>query len=88
MEVLFTNAFKKSIEKIRDKKLAEKVEAVILKVKQAGQLDEIENLKKLSGFKKYYRIRIGDFRIGIIYENNSITFAVFANRKDIYKYFP
>ena len=88
MEVFFTKSFYREIGKVRDKKLAAKIEEVIIKVKNAKQFSEIENLKKLTGFKNAYRIRIGDYRIGILYEKNAVTFSVFGNRKDIYKFFP
>ncbi|CAN5899902.1 type II toxin-antitoxin system RelE/ParE family toxin [soil metagenome] len=88
MEVSFSKSFYRSVAKINDQKLLGKIEGVILKAKRVNQVSEIDNIKKLVGFKNAYRVRIGDYRIGIIYENYIITFAVFGNRKDIYKYFP
>ena len=88
MEVLFAKQFLKDIHKLRDAKLASKVGDVILKVKSSHNLSEIENVKKLAGFKTAYRIRIGDFRIGFLYEHNVVTFSVFGNRKEIYRKFP
>jgi mRNA interferase RelE/StbE len=49
---------------------------------------EIPHLKKLQGFKSVYRIRIGDYRIGIFIDGNTVQFVRVLNRKDIYKYFP
>lgn len=48
----------------------------------------IPNLKKLSGFKNCFRIRMGDYRIGVVVEGNKVIFAAFDHRSDIYKYFP
>lgn len=45
-------------------------------------------IKKISGFSEYYRIKIGDYRIGFKKENNSICFMRVKHRKDIYKIFP
>jgi len=45
-------------------------------------------IKPIKGFKKYYRIRLGDYRIGFKKENNSIIFMRVKHRKDIYKHFP
>ena len=43
----------------------------------------------MEGFTDFYRIRIGDYRVGIELENdNSVTFLKLKHRKDIYKYFP
>ncbi|MDQ3112421.1 MAG: type II toxin-antitoxin system RelE/ParE family toxin [Bacteroidota bacterium] len=88
MEVLFTKSFLKGLENIQDKKLATKIESIISGVKSCTQLSELENLKKLTGFKNSYRIRVGDYRIGIIYEIRTVTFVAFGHRKDIYKFFP
>jgi mRNA interferase RelE/StbE len=36
----------------------------------------------------YYRIRLGDYRVGLKIENNTVCFVRFLHRKDIYRYFP
>lgn len=47
------------------------------------------NIKKISGFSGYYRIRISDFRIGLKKDTDgSIVFMRVRHRKDIYKVFP
>lgn len=51
-------------------------------------LQDIQGLKKLKGYKHYYRIRFGDYRAGISYRNNILTFERLLHRKDIYKYYP
>jgi mRNA interferase RelE/StbE len=61
---------------------------VILTVENATSLSEVPNIKKLYGFKKFYRIRIGDFRIGIELDSDTVWFITVAERKDIYKKFP
>jgi mRNA interferase RelE/StbE len=55
---------------------------------QAQDLREIEDLKKLSYRDRYYRIRIGDYRIGLTLEDDIIVFVRFLHRKDLYRYFP
>jgi mRNA interferase RelE/StbE len=45
-------------------------------------------LKKLKGGGNYYRLRIGDFRVGLSVEADKVIFVRVINRKDIYKYFP
>jgi len=36
----------------------------------------------------YYRIRVGDYRIGVKLEKDIIYFVVVEHRKDVYKTFP
>ncbi|HRO41300.1 MAG TPA: hypothetical protein PL009_00595 [Flavipsychrobacter sp.] len=54
----------------------------------ANKISDVKNLKKLTGFNDYYRIRIGDYRIGIFLDGETVWLAAFAHRKDIYTYFP
>ena len=61
---------------------------VILEAESARSIHEIRNVKKMQGSRIAYRIRIGDFRIGVYYENGVIQFARVVNRKDIYRVFP
>ena len=60
----------------------------ILQVESVKKLSQIKNLKKLLGYDNYYRIRLGDYRIGIKIENDIVYFVTFEHRKDIYKSFP
>ncbi len=40
------------------------------------------------GYDEYYRIRIGDYRLGIKVKKDSIEMLRCLHRKDIYKKFP
>ena len=88
MNIKYTSLFNKDLSNIRNVKLAYLIESTIDNIKNAKSLDEIKNLKKLKGYKNYFRIRIGDYRIGIFSENNVIELSRFLHRKEIYKYFP
>jgi len=88
MKVLFTKTFEKNIKEINDSKTKSDLLEIILVVKKANGLAEIPNLKKLKGYKFYYRIKLRDYRIGIYFEKDTIEFARFAHRKEIYRFFP
>lgn len=89
MVVEFDNSFLKSLEKVKNPKLFSKVEKIILSLESTEQLNEVSSIKKLSGFKNYYRIKVGDYRLGIEKINKqTIRFILIAHRKDIYKKFP
>ena len=88
MNTLFKKSFLKSIETINNKKLREAVLNCIKEVEQATTVHTISNIKKLKGHLDYYRIRIGNYRIGLKLESKVIIFVVFEDRKDIYKNFP
>jgi len=49
----------------------------------------VPNMKKMKGYRDYYRIRIGDYRIGCkVEKENKIIFYKVKSRSDIYKVFP
>ncbi len=51
-------------------------------------LADIPGIRKLKGYTYYYRIRFGDYRIGVAYRNDNVSLERLLHRKDIYKYFP
>jgi mRNA interferase RelE/StbE len=59
-----------------------------LQVEQAKDLSDIKSLKKMSEYANAYRIKIGDYRIGISIEEGNVDFCAVAHRKDIYRLFP
>lgn len=89
MKVSFDASFLKSLESIKDKKLADKLVKLISEVESANKLIEIKNIKRLVGFKYFYRVRIGDYRVGLeLLNSEEVLFIIVAHRKDIYKLFP
>ena len=89
MEIIFDKSFNKSLNKINDRDVKAKIVDIILEVEAAGTLAQITNIKKMQGFKTFYRIRIGDYRLGIELESsNALRFIIVLHRKDIYKKFP
>ena len=88
MRIEFKKSFLKESKKLRNKHLKDGVFNCIKQVESVQNVSEIRNLKKLSGFDVYYRIRVGDYRIGVKIEREVVYFVVFEHRKDIYKGFP
>ncbi|MCK9398843.1 MAG: type II toxin-antitoxin system RelE/ParE family toxin [Bacteroidales bacterium] len=88
MNTAFKASFLKAIEKIRDMQLKSEVAQIIEKIEAADDLRSIANLKKMKGRRKHYRIKVGDYRIGLKIIDNVVFFVDLAHRKDIYKHFP
>ena len=82
MIVLIDKSFDKDINKINDKSILKKVATCITDIQDTNNLSEIKNLMKLKGFESEYRIKIGDYRIGLIIENRKITFVRFREIPD------
>jgi mRNA interferase RelE/StbE len=88
VKVGFRESFAKDLKGIKDKGLLKRAKEMIEAVEQADSLVDITNLKKLKGGGNYFRMRVGDYRVGLTLENDAVVFVRFLNRKDIYKYFP
>ena len=89
MIVEFDKSFDKSLDKLKDKSLYPKIEKVISILEKTNSLIELASIKKLSGYKVYYRYRLGDYRIGIEQiSKNTIRLIIIAHRKEVYDVFP
>lgn len=88
MKTLFRKSFVKDLEMIRKQSLKDRVRGMIDRVEQVENISDLTGLKKLRGGEKYYRIRLGNYRVGVIIESDTVTFVRFLHRKDLYKYFP
>ena len=89
MKTEFRNSFARDLRTRRkDQDFLNRVKAVIEKVEQASDITGISNLKKLKGESDYYRIRTGNYRIGVKIENDTVIFIRALPRRDIYRYFP
>lgn len=82
MKVEFRKSFEKDLGKIRDEELLMRVKAVIEEVENADSLLDISNIKKLKADGDYYRIRIGDYRVGLT-QDEGPSFVSYTVRKCI-----
>ncbi len=88
MKVAFKESFAKDLKAVKDRGLLKRVAEIIEAVEKADSLAELQNLKKLKGGGNYFRLRLGDYRVGVALDDDTVIFVRFLNRKDIYKYFP
>lgn len=88
MNILIDESFEKDIKKITDNKLLNLIADCLEEISDLDKLSEIAACKKLKGSKNAYRVRIGNYRIGFIFENQTIIFIRFLHRSKIYNSFP
>jgi len=51
-------------------------------------LEELSDIKAMKGYSDRYRIRIGDYRIGIEVNGDVIEVMRVLHRREFYRYFP
>lgn len=88
MKVLFRASFARDLRAIRDQGLLDRIKRLIHTVENASTLTDISGLKKLRGGTNYYRIRIGEYRVGLAVDEDRVEFVRVLHRREIYRYFP
>jgi len=88
VNVKFQASFSRDVKKIEDKGTRKQIQAAVEQVEQAPTLQDITHLKKLEGYGNAYRIKVGEYRIGLWIENDVVIFIRCLPRKDIYRKFP
>jgi len=88
MNVSFKASFARDLQKIANANILKRIQIAIEQVEQAQDLQSVDNLKKLKVGNVYYRIRVGSYRIGLLIEDNLVTFVRCLHRKNFYRYFP
>lgn len=90
MEVFFKSSFIKDFKKL-PLEIKKEVKNICYEIfPPLKSLKDVKDyrIKSIQGFKNYYRIKLGNYRIGFKKENENIIFMRVLHRKDIYKNFP
>ena len=88
MKVTFRKSFARDLKKVKEYDILKRVRQVIEEIEKAPDLQDIGNLKKMTGTSHFYRIRIGDYRIGIVIERDTVELVRCLPRRDLYRFFP
>ncbi len=87
MEIIITKTFEKQLKSV-PKYIRESAIAVLEALETVTNVSEIKDLKKLSGYTNYYRIRIGNYRMGLQIINPKIIVVTILHRGTIYQLSP
>lgn len=87
MIVHIEQSFEKDWQNLRSNKtILNKAARKLFELENASKLSEVTNVKHLRD--AYYRIRIGDYRIGFRLIDNEILIERLGHRSDIYRKYP
>ncbi len=89
MKALYQPSFIKDLKALKSTSVFRQINKLVFEdIPNYQTLDDISNLKKLKDEDSAYRIRIGDYRIGVISDGDTIIFERVLHRREIYRYFP
>ena len=89
MEVKYGNLFLKYLKKLKNHSIYENLTELIFNtIPMTENIRDIPNVKRMKGCNNRYRIRVGEYRIGIELCDNHIEMIRLLHRNEIYRYFP
>ena len=88
MEIRYGAGFNRDLARIRNPGLSRRIERIIEDLKAASTITGARGVRRMVGAEHHYRIRIGDYRLGVSVEGDAVTLLRFAHRREIYRVFP
>jgi mRNA-degrading endonuclease RelE of RelBE toxin-antitoxin system len=89
MKVEIDNRLRKDLKNIKDRELKLEVLAAVEEMEAVKILSEIVDMKFMIGYQGFFRIRIGDYRLGCrLLADGRVSVIRFLHRAHIYSVFP
>ena len=89
MKLETRRSFTRDISRIRNQSLLDRIERKIAEMEAADAITEVSSVEKLSSWSgSDYRIRIGNYRLGVTIEDEVAILVRFGHRSDFYQSFP
>ena len=88
MEVLYSKKFLKNLSAIPSSRRKQIEDFVFNELPKINSVGEIGKAEKMHGYDGFYKIRFGDYRVGLFHNGKKVELKRVLNRKEIYRYFP
>ncbi len=89
MELEYRASFVRDLRRVGNAELSRRVERALGDLEAAATIADIAGAVRLSSRAgRYYRIRIGEYRLGLALEGDAVILVRFLHRRDIYRMFP
>ena len=89
MEVQYRKLFLKELKKLRGRSVHKQViHLVFTTLPESGRLKDVANVKAMRGYPNRYRIRLGNYRVGIEVHGDKVEVMRVLHRREFYRYFP
>ena len=89
MKIQYCKAFLRDLKKLRKHTVYDEIfEMAFTTLSEAVTLREISSVKPMRAYPNRYRIRIGDYRIGIEMHGDVVEIVRALHRREFYRYFP
>jgi mRNA interferase RelE/StbE len=89
LEVQYRQVFLKDLKQLKSSTSYQRIyDLAFTTLEEINTLEEIPDIKAMRGYAGRYRIRIGNYRIGIEVNGDVIEVMRVLHRREFYRYFP
>ena len=88
MDVEPSRLFRRDARQLGSAQIRRRLDRVIQELIEATDITEVNVVRRLRAEGQHYRIRIGDYRLGITMDGETAVLRRFLPRGEIYRYFP
>ncbi|MEW6606563.1 MAG: type II toxin-antitoxin system RelE/ParE family toxin [bacterium] len=89
MKILYRELFLKDLKELKKQPIYKQiVELAFTTLPKVKTLREVWGIKAMKRYPKRYRIRVGNYRIGIEVKDDTIEIMRVLHRGEFYRYFP
>jgi mRNA interferase RelE/StbE len=89
LKVEYRQLFLKDLRKLKKQPVYQRVLNLAFEIlPNTEDLKDLSNVKAMKGYPNRYRIRIGDYRVGIEVSGEQLEMMRVLHRREFYRYFP
>ena len=88
MKVEYRASFVRDLRRVRNTSIKDRVKGIIDGLEASSTFTNIPGATRLKAKRGHYRIRIGDYRLGLVVEGERAVLVRFLHRREIYRSFP
>jgi mRNA-degrading endonuclease RelE of RelBE toxin-antitoxin system len=89
LKVEYRQLFLKDLKKLKKQPVYQRVLNLAFKIlPNTEDLKDLSNVKAMKGYPNRYRIRVGDYRVGIEVSGDQLEMMRVLHRGEFYRYFP
>ncbi|MBL7127818.1 MAG: type II toxin-antitoxin system RelE/ParE family toxin [Ignavibacteria bacterium] len=88
MKIEYKKKFLKELAKIPSKFRSPIEEFVFEELPSLESIIRSKKIEKMKGYSNHYKIRFGNYRVGLKTEKDTVILERVLHRRDIYRYYP
>ena len=88
MEIRYRTSFGRDMRRERNSDLRRRVERTIEQLQNAPSVASVPGLASMKGYPNHYRVRVGEYPLGIVVDGDTAILVRLLHRRDVYRHFP